>query len=301
MKKYDVEIIVKRIIKGESIRKIAKNYKVHKYYLFSYIIESEKYNGFPIVGEMFKFMLECCEVIDSFIHVNSRLKKLNEKVYSKFNIGIDDLQEYSTEYQEIKSNNNSKLLDKYIKYEPYINEFEEILRKINSIYEDCRIKFKIDCSIDKREELDNVLESYQELKKVRDIYVQTTRIMRLIEDGKTFKEACEIVNLEFKAYITYDIYTKNYNLMGYGMNSKTHQYYFKDDKFMIEVIKEKECAELKREIEDIRFKRGYKENDDMNKELEIIALEKGLTLEEFKEFISLKFLDSNYPKVRKFR
>lgn len=299
MKKYDVESIVKRIIKGESIRKIAKEYKVHKYYLFSYIIESDKYNGFPNVADMFKFKLDAIDIVFSFIRITKLFEELDEKVYKELNIGICDLEEYSIEYQEIK-NNNSKLLYKYKKYEPYIKEFESIYKKLNDLYEDCSRKFKIDCSVDKKEELDKILESYQELKKVNYVYLQTTRIMRLIEDGKTFKEACEIVNLQFKTYITYTIYTKNYNLMGYGMNTKTGKYYFKDDKFMIEVIKEEECAELKREIEDIKFKRGYKESDDMNKELEIIALEKGLTLEEFKEFISLKFLD-NYFKVRKLR
>lgn len=300
MKKYDVESIVKRIIKGESIKKIAKEYKVHKYYLFSYIIESDKYKGFPSVADMFKFKCDAIDILFSFIRITKLFEELDEKVYKEFNIGICDLEEYSIEYQEIK-NYNSKLLYKYKKYEPYIKEFESICKKLNDLYEDCSRKFKIDCSVDKKEELDNILESYQELEKVNDVYNQTMRIMNLIEDGKTFKEACEIVNLEFKTYITYDVYTKNYNLMGFGVNTKTRKYYFKDDKFMIEVIKEKECAEFKREIEDIKFKRGYKENDDMNKELEIIALEKGLTLEEFKEFISLKYLDSNYPKVRKLR
>ena len=55
------------------------------------------------------------------------------------------------------------------------------------------------------------------------------------------------------------------------------------------------------ESEDIKFKRGYKENNDLYKELEIIALEKGSTVEEFKELILLRFLDRNYTKVRKFR
>ena len=187
---------------------------------------------------------------------------------------------------------------KYKKYEPYIKEFESIYKKLNDLYEDCSRKFKIGCSVDKKEELEKILESYQELKKVNDVYNQTMRIMNLIEDGKTFKEACEIANSEFKTYITYDVYTKNYNLMGYGMNAKTRQYYFKDDKFMREVIKEKEYAELKREMENIEFKRGYKTDNDLNKELEIIATEKGLTKEEFIRGILLKYLDSNYLKVR---
>lgn len=297
MRKYDVESIVKRIIKGESIRKIAKDYKVHKYYLFSYIIESDKYNGFPIVGDMFKFKIDVMEIVYSFIRINNLFEELDKKVYKEFNIGIYDLEEYSIEYQEIKSN-DSKLLYQYKQYEPYIKEFESIYKKLNDLYEDCSRKFKIDCSVDKKEELDKILESYQELEKVNDVYNQTMRIMNLIEDGKTFKEACEIANSEFKTYITYDVYTKNYNLMGYGMNAKTRQYYFKDDKFMREVIKEKECAELKREMENIEFKRGYKTDNGLNKELEIIATEKGLTMEEFTRGILLKYLDSNYPKVR---
>lgn len=297
MRKYDVESIVKRIIKGESIRKIAKDYKVHKYYLFSYIIESDKYNYFPIVGDMFKFKIDVIDIVYSFIRINNLFKELDEKVYKELNIGIYDLEEYSIEYQEIK-NKNSKLVYKYKKYEPYIKEFESIYKKLNDLYEDCSRKFKIGCSVDKKEELEKILESYQELKKVNDVYNQTMRIMNLIEDGKTFKEACEIANSEFKTYITYDVYTKNYNLMGYGMNAKTRQYYFKDDKFMREVIKEKEYAELKREMENIEFKRGYKTDNDLNKELEIIATEKGLTKEEFIRGILLKYLDSNYLKVR---
>ena len=175
---------------------------------------------------MFKFQVDAIGTIFSFIRINNLFKELDEKVYKELNIGIYDLEEYSIEYQEIK-NNNSKLLYKYKKYEPYIKEFESIYKKLNDLYEDCSRKFKIDCSVDKKEELDKILESFHELKKVNNVYNQTMRIMNLIEDGKTFKEACEIVNLEFKTYITYSSYTKNYNLMGYCMNEKTRQYYFK--------------------------------------------------------------------------
>lgn len=300
MKRFDVESIVKRIIKGESIRKIAKEYKVHKYYLFSYIIECDKYNGFPIVGDMFKFKLDVIEMVYSFVNINNLFKELDKKVYKEFNIGVYDLEEYFIEYEEIK-NNNSKLLYKYKKYELYIKEFESIYKKLNDLYKECSRKFKIDCSLDKKDGLDKILESFQELDKVNTVYAQTTRIMNLIEEGKTFKEACEIVNLEFKTYITYSNYTKNYNLMGYGMNEKTRKYYFKEDKLMIEAIKEQECIELKREAENIEFKRGYKENDDLYKELEIIAAEKGLTKEEFIRVILLKHLDVNVTKVREFR
>ena len=52
------------------------------------------------------------------------------------------------------------------------------------------------------------------------------------------------------------------------------------------------------EGKNIEFKRGYKTDNDLNKELEIIATEKGLTKEEFIRGILLKYLDSNYPKVR---
>lgn len=301
MNRFDVESIAKRIIKGESIRKIAKEYKVHKYYLFSYIMESNKYNDFPSVADISKFMFECCEVLGRFIGVNIRINTLKKKIYSEFNIGLYDLEEYYIEYKEIKSNNDSKLLDNYTIYEPYINEFEKIFEEVKNIYEECRIKFKIDCSVDKKDELDKIFESYREFKKVRNIYLQTISIMNLIEEGKTFKEACEIVNLEFKTYITYSNYTKNYNLMGYGMNEKTRKYYFKEDELMIEAIKEQECIELKREAENIEFKRGYKENDDLYKELEIIAAEKGLTKEEFIRVILLKHLDVNVTKVREFR
>lgn len=305
MKKINWEDFLKRIKKGERLGGIAKVYGVHKYYLITSIILKIKEN--EINKEKDKTI---CEIEEHFIDIfrgakavkefNVEIGKEIEKTAEKHQKTVYEILELLDEYQEVKKS-NSELIKEYDKYK---NEFENIIKLTE---ED--LNNAIDKAVDLAEkygaknykELDKYFKQNNDFAQILKKFSFIKAVSLLMLDEIKLEEAIRIINKKRNNSYTYEQFTKDINLMGFKVNTKSNILYHLEEENLREIAQIKETRILLNEIEDIKFKRGYKANYDLNKELEIIALEKGLTEEEFKELILLRFLDRNYTKVREFR
>lgn len=304
MKKINLEDVLKRIKKGERLGSIAKEYGVHKYYLITSIILKIKKN--EMSEEKDKTLVEIEEYfIDIFRGVKAKEEpciKISteiEKIAQKHQKTVEEILDLLDEYQEIKKS-DIELIEEYDKYK---DEFENIIKLTEE-----GLNNAVDRVVDIAEKYG--ANSYKELNKyfkqnndfvqILSKYAFINEVSFLMLNGTKLIESIRIINEKLNKTYTYKQFVKDINLMGFKVNIKSNILYHLEDENLRELAQIKEARILLYEIEDIKFKRGYKESDDLNKELEIIALEKGLTKEEFKQIILLKYLNSNYPKVREF-
>ncbi|MFR2744943.1 MAG: hypothetical protein ACLTA9_12165 [Clostridium saudiense] len=305
MNKINWEDFLQRIKTGERLGSIAKAYGVHKYYLIASIILKIKEN--EIKKDKDKTIVE----IEEYILKVFEYSRTMEKSICELSAEIDQLaikhqqteEEIMTllaEYKDFKKSGSDLIYE----YDEYKEDFEKIIEMENERLKDSIEKALIivdEIGANNYEQVKKCLKQNIEFKQILKKVCFIKEVSILMLEGKKLEEAIRIVNEKRKEYYPYSQFTKDMNLMGFKVNTKSNVLYHLEDENLRVLAQIKECAMLLSESEDIKFKRGYKENNDLYKELEIIALEKGLTVEEFKELILLRFLDRNYTKVRKFR
>ena len=305
MNKINWEDFLQRIKTGERLGSIAKAYGVHKYYLIASIILKIKENG--IKKDKDKTIVE----IEEYILKVFEYSRTMEKSICELSAEIDQLaikhqqteEEILTllaEYKDFKKSGSDLIYE----YDEYKEDFEKIIEMENERLKDSIEKALIivdEIGANNYEQVKKCLKQNIEFKQILKKVCFIKEVSTLMLEEKKLEEAIRIVNEKRKEYYPYSQFTKDMNLMGFKVNTKSNVLYHLEDENLRVLAQIKECAMLLSESEDIKFKRGYKENNDLYKELEIIALEKGLTVEEFKELILLRFLDRNYTKVRKFR
>ncbi|CAM2076359.1 MAG: hypothetical protein NSGCLCUN01_00542 [uncultured Clostridium sp.] len=305
MNKINWEDFLQRIKTGERLGSIAKAYGVHKYYLIASIILKIKENGIKkdkdkTIVEIEEYILKVFEYSRTMEKSICELSAEIDQLAIKHQQTEEEIMTLLAEYKDFKKSGSDLIYE----YDEYKEDFEKIIEMENE-----RLKDSIEKALIVVDEIG--ANSYEQVKKCLKQNIEFKQILKkvcfikevssLMLEEKKLEEAIRIVNEKRKEYYPYSQFTKDMNLMGFKVNTKSNVLYHLEDENLRVLAQIKECAMLLSESEDIKFKRGYKENNDLYKELEIIALEKGLTVEEFKELILLRFLDRNYTKVRKFR
>ena len=305
MNKINWEDFLQRIKTGERLGSIAKAYGVHKYYLIASIVLKIKENEISkeknkTIVEIEKYILkvfECSRTIEKAI---CELSAEIDQLAMKHQQTEEEIMALLAEYKDFKKS-GSVLINAYDKYKI---DFEKIIEMENKRLKDSAEKALIiadEIGANSYDKVQKCLKQNNEFKQIFKKVCFIKEVSLLMLEGKKLEESIRLVSEKRKEYYPYSQFTKDINLMGFKVNTKSNVLYHLEDENLRVLAQIKECAMLLSESEDIKFKRGYKENNDLYKELGIIALEKGLTVEEFKELILLRFLDRNYTKVRKCR
>ena len=305
MNKINWEDFLQRIKTGERLGSIAKTYGVHKYYLIASIILKIKENGIKkdkdkTIVEIEEYILKVFEYSRTMEKSICELSAEIDQLAIKHQQTEEEIMTLLAEYKDFKKSGSDLIYE----YDEYKEDFEKIIEMENERLKDSIEKALIivdEIGANNYEQVKKCLKQNIEFKQILKKVCFIKEVSTLMLEEKKLEEAIRIVNEKRKEYYPYSQFTKDMNLMGFKVNTKSNVLYHLEDENLRVLAQIKECAMLLSESEDIKFKRGYKENNDLYKELEIIALEKGLTVEEFKELILLRFLDRNYTKVRKFR
>ena len=305
MNKINWEDFLQRIKTGERLGSIAKAYGVHKYYLIASIILKIKENGIKkdkdnTIVEIEEYILKVFEYSRTMEKSICELSAEIDQLAIKHQQTEEEIMTLLAEYKDFKKSGSDLIYE----YDEYKEDFEKIIEMENERLKDSIEKALIivdEIGANNYEQVKKCLKQNIEFKQILKKVCFIKEVSTLMLEEKKLEEAIRIVNEKRKEYYPYSQFTKDMNLMGFKVNTKSNVLYHLEDENLRVLAQIKECAMLLSESEDIKFKRGYKENNDLYKELEIIALEKGLTVEEFKELILLRFLDRNYTKVRKFR
>lgn len=305
MNKINWEDFLQRIKTGERLGSIAKAYGVHKYYLIASIILKIKENGIKkdkdkTIVEIEEYILKVFEYSRTMEKSICELSAEIDQLAIKHQQTEEEIMTLLAEYKDFKKSGSDLIYE----YDEYKEDFEKIIEMENERLKDSIEKALIivdEIGANNYEQVKKCLKQNIEFKQILKKVCFIKEVSTLMLEEKKLEEAIRIVNEKRKEYYPYNQFTKDMNLMGFKVNTKSNVLYHLEDENLRVLAQIKECAMLLSESEDIKFKRGYKENNDLYKELEIIALEKGLTVEEFKELILLRFLDRNYTKVRKFR
>ncbi|MDU2674159.1 MAG: hypothetical protein E7C49_19445 [Clostridium sp.] len=305
MKKINWGDFLQRIKKGERLGSIAKLYGVHKYYLITSMIlkikddktsqeekktisEIEEY--FTDVFRGVKIEQEACDEISIAI----------EKAAQKHKKSVNEIIQLFDEYREVKMS-DSKLIREYDRYKDEFENIIELFEKSVNDASEIGIELSEKYGANSFKEIQKYFKQNKDFSQILVKYAFVNEVSLLMLNGKSLIESIQIVNSKRNKNYTYQQFVKDINLMGFKVNTKTNILYHLEDENLKELAQIEEARILLEEAEEIKFKRGYQEKDDLYKELEIIALEKGLTKEEFIRVILLKHLDANITKVREFR
>lgn len=305
MKKINWEDFLQRIKTGEKLGKIAKEYGVKKQYLITSIILKIKENEISeeknkTIAEIEEYFFKVFEYSRTMEKSICKLSEEIEQLAIKYQQTEEEIITLLAEYKDFKKSGSDLIYE----YDEYKEEFEKIIE-----IEEKGLRETVEKALIVAEE--SGANSYKEMNKHLKQNIEFKQIVKkvcfikevslLMLEGKKLEESIRLVSEKRKEYYPYSQFTKDMNLMGFKVNTKSNILYHLEEENLRELAQIKETAMLLSEVEDIKFKRGYKENDDLNKELKIIALEKGITEEEFKRLILLRFLDRNYTKVRELR
>lgn len=293
MKKINWEDVLKRVKEGESLGSIAKSYGTNKHYLTTIMFLN--YKGKGEIFDIIEHLTNIANFIKTISNKQDNIELEINRLSSKYGKSEEEITELLKEYIEVKYCNIDLIND----YDKYKVDFENIIEKNKEMRNDC-VLFAEEYGVWETKEGRKYFKQGFEFLKAADRYrfVHEVRLLMLKEEI-SLSRAMQKVNEKMNKSITYSKFVKDINLMGFKVNNKSNIIYHIEGNLK-ELSQMCEASILLEECNDIKFKRGYKEDDDLNKELETIALEKGLSKEEFKQMILLKYLDSNYPKVREF-
>lgn len=305
MSKINWEDFLQRIKTGEKLGSIAKVYGVHKYYLIASIVLKIKENA--ISEEKNKTIDEIEEYI---LKVFKYSKTMEKSIYEitgeiiqlakKYQQTEEEIITLLAEYRNFKKS-GSDLIYEYDEYKDDFEKFIEIDKEGAKDIVEEGLSIAHEIGANSYDQIKKCLKQNSEIMQILKKVYFINDVSLLMLKGKKLEESIRIVSEKRKEYYPYSQFTKDINLMGFKVNTKSNILYHLDDELSRELAREKEAVKLLNECKDIEFKRGYEEEDDLYKELEIIALEKGLTMEKFIRVILLKHLDTNITKVRKFR
>ena len=293
MKKINWEDVLKRVKEGESLGSIAKSYGVHKHYLTTVMFLNLKNKG--VFWDIFEHLMNVAKFIKATSNKRDSIELEINKLSNKYGKSEEEITELLNEYMEVKECNFDLIND----YDKYKIDFEKIIDKKKEVGNDC-VLFSEEYDVWTIKEANKYFKQGLEFVKAADKYNFVHEVRLLMMQEVNLSRAIQNVNEKMNKSITYSKFVKDINLMGFKVNSKSNIMYHIEENDMKEIARSCEASILLEEYNEIKFKRGYKEYNDLYKELKIIALEKGLTKEEFIRVILLKYLDSNYPKVREF-
>lgn len=305
MKKINWGDFLQRIKKGERLGSIAKVYGVHKYYLITSMILKIKDDKISqeekkIISEIEEYFTDVFRGVKTEQEACDEISIAIEKAAQKHKKSVDEIIQLFDEYQEVKMS-DSKLIREYDRYKDEFENISELFEKAVNDASDIGIELSEKYGANSYKEIQKYFKQNKDFSRILVKYAFVNEVGLLMLNGNSLIESIQIVNEKRNKNYTYQQFVKDINLMGFKVNTKTNILYHLEDKNLKELSQIEESRILLEEAEEIKFKRGYKRNDDLEKELEIIALEKGLNTEEFIQVILLKYLDSDYPRVRKFR
>lgn len=293
MKKINWEDVLKRVKEGESLGSIAKSYGIHKHYLTTIMFLNLKNKG--VIFDIVEHLSNIAKFVKTTSNKKNSIELEINKLSNKYGKSEEEITELLNEYIEVK-NCNVDLINDYDKYKV---DFENIIEKKKEIGNNC-VLFAEEYDAWTTKGANKYFKQGLEFVKAADKYNFVHEVRLLMMQEINLSRAIQVVNEKMNKSITYSKFVKDINLMGFKVNSKANIMYHIEESDIKEIAQSCEASILLEEYNEIKFKRGYKENDDLYKELEIIALEKGLTKDEFTRVILSKYLDSNYPKVREF-
>ena len=263
MNKINWEDFLQRIKTGERLGSIAKAYGVHKYYLIASIILKIKENGIKkdkdkTIVEIEEYILKVFEYSRTMEKSICELSAEIDQLAIKHQQTEEEIMTLLAEYKDFKKSGSDLIYE----YDEYKEDFEKIIEMENERLKDSIEKALIivdEIGANNYEQVKKCLKQNIEFKQILKKVCFIKEVSTLMLEEKKLEEAIRIVNEKRKEYYPYSQFTKDMNLMGFKVNTKSNVLYHLEDENLRVLAQIKECAMLLSESEDIKFKRGYKE------------------------------------------